>query len=962
MKNEFIIEFLCIKRYLNILKMILREVLIMVALQFKRSVSLVALATALGTTGLFTQSIVSTALAANINYGGAADVGQLQSDPTSETGQYKSLYPNAAASQSTNVITVNGNVSSGSAVNGRDVWNTDSSDGKIVAAPFLIYGGVNIGANGTSDNVNGAAGADISGNSIVVKDVQYDWTGQDARNTIENGGSYKSGSTGAMGGGSVIGGLSIGGGGSTSSGGGSGAKGGNLSNMAISLTNVTLIGSAGAQGSAGGLGERGGFGGGGAGGLGGGSVVGGISIGGASSDGDGGAGGAIINNSLNLDNVVLIAGSGGAGGIGGSDIGGRGAAGLNGGSVFGGISIGGAADTEDSSVLGRGGNGGDVSDNSIKISGNSSIGGNIYGGYSQGGSGNENNKLHGQGGAVINNTVTLEGADIKIGTRGDNNDIVTYGAIYGGYSVNGDGSINTGFDRVIAGNTLNLNGYRGTVSGIYNFETYNWLLPSNVVNGDTLVKIAEGGTAVDLTNTKHNVAMYNDGSRLNVGDRVNLIDKTQGSWTASSTYRIEQGSFIIYEASLVQQADDNHALVLTINDKAVSGTDTGGGSGSGNNNGGSSNSGDNNGSSTGSNANQGSNNTGAGSNNDTMGQSAARLNPQSKSYAEGRAAALGFVTQGNDLISTGINGLRAQAFTQGSNAKTAFVPFIIMNGSSQRYETGSHVDIKGFNMALGLATGLNFAGDNKATLGAFFEYGRGTYDTYNSFTNFASVYGDGNSDYKGGGIFGRIDFAGTGLGRVNELSADQADGVYLEASLRAGRASSKFDVGHNMTALGLPTSDYRGSYDSTVTYYGGHVSGGYVFNFDEKQALDVFGRYLWTHMDSDTVTIGYEQLHFGSATSSRIQIGGRYAYAYNAQFKPYIGAAYEHEFDGDISARAYEFNLDKPSLKGDSGIFEAGFNLQPVATNKQLSIDVNGQGYAGERQGGGGGVKVKYQF
>ena len=33
-----------------------------------------------------------------------------------------------------------------------------------------------------------------------------------------------------------------------------------------------------------------------------------------------------------------------------------------------------------------------------------------------------------------------------------------------------------------------------------------------------------------------------------------------------------------------------------------------------------------------------------------------------------------------------------------------------------------------------------------------------------------------------------------------------------------------------------------------------------------------------------------------------------------------------------------------------------------IASNKALTINVDGQGYVGARQGGGGGVKLKYEF
>lgn len=438
--------------------------------------------------------------------------------------------------------------------------------------------------------------------------------------------------------------------------------------------------------------------------------------------------------------------------------------------------------------------------------------------------------------------------------------------------------------------------------------------------------------------------MYNDGSRLNNGDVITMIDKTTGSLDEKN-YRINQGSFIVYDAVLKQQTEGDNALVLAIQDKIDSSpTDNGGG--------------------TSPIDNGGSNHEDDKLPTDKPSHSAAKLNPQSKSYAEGRAAALGFVSQGSDLIATaGIDHIRIMVRSNEDELNYyGFVPFMIANGASQRYKTGSHIDIDGFNMAVGLATGFEFSTGHKATIGAFFEYGRGTYDTYNSFTNFASVDGDGDTDYKGGGIFGRIDFAGTGLGYVKKLTVDQADGLYVEASLRAGRASSEFDVGRNFNVFSNIKDTYRGSYDSDVTYFGGHVAGGYVLNFDDKQSVDVYGRYLWTHMDSDNVSVGYEKLHFDSSLSSRIQIGGRYSYAYSDLFKPYIGAAYEYEFDGEVKAKAYEFNLDRPSLEGSSGIFEAGFSLIPLPSNKALSLNVNGQGYVGQRQGGGGGIKLKYQF
>ncbi|MBI0166748.1 autotransporter outer membrane beta-barrel domain-containing protein [Bartonella sp. M0280] len=317
------------------------------------------------------------------------------------------------------------------------------------------------------------------------------------------------------------------------------------------------------------------------------------------------------------------------------------------------------------------------------------------------------------------------------------------------------------------------------------------------------------------------------------------------------------------------------------------------------------------------------------------------------------------LNQGADLIANaGIRAARSSTAESGNNLwQMNLMPFFVIDGSSNRYKTGSHADVDGFNMAVGLATGFELADKHPVTLGAFFEYGRGTYDTYNSFANYASVHGDGDTHYTGGGVLGRIDFAGTGLGLVNKLNAGQADGLYAEASFRAGHIDTDFDTDDLLGEFGVGSD-----YDSGADYYGLHGGVGYVMNFDERNSVDVYGRYFWTRVDSETVDVGRDRLHFDEADSSRLRIGTRYTMIYNQQLKPYVGIAYDHEFDGEVAARAYGFKLDKPSLEGDTGIVEAGISMKPVSTIDALSVDVTGQGFIGRREGGGGGLKIKYQF
>ena len=620
---------------------------------------------------------------------------------------------------------------------------------------------------------------------------------------------------------------------------------------------------------------------------------------------------------------------------------------------------------------------GDAANNSVSIE-DATIDGNVYGGITSNGN-------------ATNNLITLTGGNVKIG-----------GTIYGGFF---DGETRSAGD-VFTGNTLNLVHFRGDLGGIENVQNYNWVLPKDVVNNEALVRIT-GENPVNLANTTHTVAIENDGNRLTVGDKITLIDKTADAPT--STMEVKQGNFLIYDMK-AEQSGDGYVLTAQ-NSQAVkeensgdsnnsgnnsgentsnnSGSNNANGSGNNSNNAGSNggentvgNSGDT-GANNGTNANQNNGNSGNTSNADNLPnvniggnnntgntahgeqggsgnrELAGRLNPQTKAFSEGRAASLGFLNQGADLIANaGIRAARSSVAEGGNNPwQMNLMPFFVIDGSSNRYKTGSHADVDGFNMAVGLATGFELADKHPVTLGAFFEYGRGTYDTYNSFANYASVHGDGDTHYTGGGVLGRIDFAGTGLGLVKKLDAGQADGLYAEASFRAGHLDTDFDTDDLLGEFG-EGSDY----DSGADYYGLHGGVGYVMNFDERNSVDVYGRYFWTKIDSETVDVGRDRLHFDEADSSRLRIGTRYTMIYNQQLKPYVGIAYDHEFDGEVAARAYGLKLDKPSLEGDTGIFEAGISMKPVSTIDALSVDVSGQGFIGRREGGGGGLKIKYQF
>lgn len=267
----------------------------------------------------------------------------------------------------------------------------------------------------------------------------------------------------------------------------------------------------------------------------------------------------------------------------------------------------------------------------------------------------------------------------------------------------------------------------------------------------------------------------------------------------------------------------------------------------------------------------------------------ARANPQTKALSEGRISGLGFVNQGADLVAgQGMASMLTAMGTEGGAGSVA--GFGAMGGSTSRYDTGSHTDVDGFSLMTGLGWSAPLL-QNSLLLGVFFEAGWGNYDSHNSFSNAASVRGKGDTKYYGGGILARYD-----------LTEGSLAGLYAEASLRAGHTSTDFS---SRNLQDFPGPVYS-SYDSGSSYYGAHTGLGYIWNIMDKTSLDFFTKYLWTHQSSDNVTVAGDPIHFKAADSRRWRNGIRLNHAMSlesgAQLTPYIGVAYDHEFDGKAKA------------------------------------------------------------
>lgn len=538
----------------------------------------------------------------------------------------------------------------------------------------------------------------------------------------------------------------------------------------------------------------------------------------------------------------------------------------------------------------------------------------------------------GNGTTAIGNRVTINGGRVDHGVTGGKSDngrstgntIEIRGGsfgdsyIYGGRADHGDATHNTvilGGDAdlslthifggwnaymglgapgtdIITGNTLVIDDYRGSIQEINKFEHYDIRVSTWNGNGDSLVTLTRP-IKTDLSNTTIRVSAPGFSSSaplLQVGDSISLIGNETGIITDGMTIEtpvitgVKRGIALCYDMAVASTSNSISASITAV-----------------------------------------------------------RLNPQTKSLLEGRAAALALVNQGADLIAAqGISqAVQAAQYTQ--TKPSGMAAFLAMSGGRSQYDTGSHIDVSGFSMLTGLAT--TPAAIKSMTLAGFFETGHGDYTTHNSFDNAAFVRGSGNSDYYGGGLLGRYDLSDHGV-----------KGLALDASFRAGRLDTDYNSGDLTDSAGNGAR-----YSLSSPYYGGHVGLTHATGLGSKTSVATYAQFLWMHQEGDHASISGDRFHFRSMNSQRLRGGARFHYAATSSLLPYAGLAYEWECGGASRAATYGQDIAAPSLRGGTGMGELGVMFQPVST-RPLFIDLGVRGYVGTRQGISGNLQFRMEF
>ena len=552
-------------------------------------------------------------------------------------------------------------------------------------------------------------------------------------------------------------------------------------------------------------------------------------------------------------------------------------------------------------------------------------GGYVYGGQSTG------------SGAVNSNTVTINGGSVLDGIRGgqsaggavtgntiDLNGGQVAGKAYAGYSNNG----------TITGNTINLNGKNGQTGEIDITEA--WLYGSNATatgqNNNTLNIRNFKGRAQNIGNFDR-IDLDLAGLTLRAGDPIIVLTEKETTRLGNSTIHLHTAQKAIahtnsalvprYEviknktdAGLTAENVKYEKGQITVREKGAlqalykvewdgPGIDSVDGDSI-----------------------------------DLVKTGETEVVPGTETVNESRLALTDFLNAAGDFILD--RKLQCSLREDGSIPETCFYGAVSggdlhhdLNGNKAwAHTTGTH-------WFLGIRSKLNEKQDTEKDLnGALYvEAGWGNVDTHNRWAK-----GNGDIHYYG-------------IGAIGERKQKEGDwkGTYLQAHARIGRAFSDYN------SRLKDGSGEKLDYDKNSTYYGAGFEIGREWQYHPDYMLDSYLKYRWLHLNGFNTEINGADHKLDDIDSHRTRLGSRLNYTAEKTGMPYIGIAWEHEFDGNARGSVMGYSLKDTSLKGDSGVLELGVKFV-LSEKSRWNYDFTIEGYVGQREGVMGNFVVNYLF
>lgn len=267
--------------------------------------------------------------------------------------------------------------------------------------------------------------------------------------------------------------------------------------------------------------------------------------------------------------------------------------------------------------------------------------------------------------------------------------------------------------------------------------------------------------------------------------------------------------------------------------------------------------------------------------------------------------------------------------------------FAVMNGADVKYESSGKLTVRGMNFLAGAGTSVE-TDSGIARINFFAETGRGEFDDSMRLSGLTRRL-DGTMTYYG---------VGTSARHLLE------NGFYAEGSLRVGRYEN--DVDHGLVGADGLSHGYK----TRSLYAAAHAGLGRIFPVTADLKLEVFGKYFFTYLPSDTARVkdsdGTTTLRFESVDNHRVRTGAR-LYAPAGDWQGYLGAAFEYDFTETLRNEANGVEIrGGESIRGATGIGEAG--LRHAKAGSPWLFDVRLRGYCGKREGASLKLQAEYGF
>ncbi|MDP8162559.1 autotransporter outer membrane beta-barrel domain-containing protein [Phocoenobacter skyensis] len=546
----------------------------------------------------------------------------------------------------------------------------------------------------------------------------------------------------------------------------------------------------------------------------------------------------------------------------------------------------------------------EVSNNTVTINGGDIAG--VIGGFSENDTAKENSVTinggivaeritggHSETGTAEENTITINGGTIlsKLVASGTgfhsaiNNTLTINKGVNGNPTFGADtilyGGVSDGDDKT--GNTLNLHTTGLKVNNIANFENLRFFVQEDTPKDSSFLTLSTDKDT-DITGTKIGVGVEGNTSLLKDGDKLVLIKKEQGELktdaTLTNTVTGMQGIAVKYVFELEKQ--DNQTLIA----KAKSGFNSSSGSG---------------------------------------GSTAGTVHPQTKSLLESGLAGLNFINNGADLVDSAMTQL-----TPYDGIKT----FGAIRGGKYRTETGSHIDVKGTNLLVGVGRQAG-----QFQFGTYVEAGFGSYDSENDIKD-TTVTAEGDTKYYG-------------IGATLKQAFNR---FFVEGGLRLGHSQTTYN-----------SDDFEGSttvatevkFTTKRAYAGANFGVGYNAQLSDAFTLTPYGKVFYTYLSNEQQHIEGSLFKFDSVRSLRTQLGAKMQYQLSDKTKLYSTLAWENEAKGKATGTVLGLDMPSPSLKGNTGIVEFGVTFTP---SQNLSINLGATGNFGKRRGASANALISYGF